>query len=94
MTGRAVSEPGAVVEVPAATLAGGGVAAQVATGPGTFPGRAAGRCGHHGRPDVHPHDAGQAAVRSRAAYRRAGHARPYLTAYGLAGHGGSSLPGS
>ncbi|MFI9591377.1 hypothetical protein [Nonomuraea sp. NPDC052265] len=94
MTGRAVSGPGAAVEVPAVTFAGGGFAAQVATGPGTFPGGAAGRCGHHGHPDGHPHDAGQAAVRSATAYRQAGQSRPYLTAYGLAGNGGNSLPGS
>ncbi|MEU8319297.1 hypothetical protein AB0C33_13070 [Nonomuraea sp. NPDC048881] len=94
MTGTAVSGPGAVVEVPTVTLAGGGVAARAATGTGTSPVRAASRCGHHGHPDGHPHDAGPAVVRSATAYRPAGHARPYPTAYGMAGHGGSSSPGS
>ncbi|MEU1637397.1 hypothetical protein, partial [Nonomuraea sp. NPDC005701] len=83
MTGTAVSGPGAVVEVSMATLAGGGVAARAATGTGTSPARAAGRCGHHGHPHGHPHDAGPAVVRSATAYRPAG--RPYLTAYGPAG---------
>ncbi|MGW4403466.1 hypothetical protein ACWEJ6_05520 [Nonomuraea sp. NPDC004702] len=94
MTGTAVSGPGAVVEVPTVTLAGGGVAARAATGTGTSPVRAASRCGHHGHPDGHPHDAGPAVVRSATAYRPAGRPMPYPTAYGMAGHGGSSSPGS
>ncbi|MEV4369315.1 hypothetical protein AB0J71_19750 [Nonomuraea sp. NPDC049637] len=94
MTGTAVSGPEAVVEVPTVRLAGGGVAARAATGTGTSPVRAASRCGHHGHPDSHPHDAGPAVVRSAAAYRPDGRARPYLTAYGPAGRGGSSSPGS